>query len=69
MESKIRFVDEKLKEAFEQTKEKDPYLFKELERAFKSITNEAFFGRKVKRELIPKELIKKISLLIFIFII
>lgn len=62
MESKVRFVDEKLKEAFEQTKEVDPRLYKELERAFNSITSDAFFGRRVKKELIPKELIKKYSL-------
>ena len=39
-------------------KEKNPKLHKELERAFSSICNDAFFGRRVKKELIPKKLVK-----------
>ena len=56
MECKIRFINTELKNAFEELKEKNPQLHKELERAFSSICNDAFFGRRVKKELIPKEL-------------
>jgi len=54
MECKVRFVSEELKNAFEELKEKNPKLHKELERAFSSICSDAFFGRRVKKELIPK---------------
>lgn len=58
MECKVRFVSEELKQAFEEVKEKNPQLHKELERAFSSICHDAFFGRRVKKELIPKKLIQ-----------
>jgi len=58
MECKIKFISEDLKKAFEELKERYPKLHKELERAFLSICNDAFFGRRVKKELIPKKLIK-----------
>lgn len=62
MECKVRFLDEKLKESFFALKEKNPQLYKELERAFSSICRDAFFGRRVKKELIPKDLAKKYAL-------
>lgn len=59
MECKVRFVNPELKTTFEELKIKNPRLYKELERAFVSICKDSFFGRRVKKELIPKELIKK----------
>ena len=58
MECKVRFVNEELKKSFEGLKETNPQLHKEIERAFSSICHDAFFGRRVKKELIPKKLIK-----------
>jgi len=58
MECKVRFISEELKKAFESLNEKNPRLYKEIERAFSSICNDAFFGRRVKKELIPKKFIK-----------
>ena len=59
MESKVIFVDEELKKAFENLKFEDERLYKEIEEALKAINQNAFFGRNVKKKLIPKELIKK----------
>ncbi len=62
MECKIRFVDEKLKQAFEEAEKSDPRLYKEIEKAMTDICNNAFCGRNVKKSLIPKELAKKYEL-------
>ena len=59
MESKVIFVDKELKEAFEKLKIEDERLFKEIENALNTIKQNAFFGRNVKKKLIPKELIQK----------
>ncbi len=59
MESKVIFVNNELKEVFKNLESEDKRLFKEIENALKSIKNNAFFGRNVKKKLIPKELIKK----------
>jgi len=59
MESKVIFVDEELKKTFENLKLEDERLYKEIEEALKAINQNAFFGRNVKKKLIPKELIKK----------
>lgn len=59
MECRIKFVDEKLKEAFENIKQSDQRLFKELEKAFNDICQNGYVGRNVKKKLIPKELIQK----------
>ena len=59
MECKVRFVDEKLKESFEKLKFSDPRLYKEIEKALNDICKNSFCGRNVKKNLIPKQLIKK----------
>ncbi len=52
-------MDENLKEAFEGLEGKDERLFKEIRNALNVIKENAFFGRNVKKELIPKNLIQK----------
>ncbi len=59
MESKVIFADEELKKTFENLKSGDERLYKEIEEALKTIKQNAFFGRNVKKKLIPKELIQK----------
>jgi Txe/YoeB family toxin of Txe-Axe toxin-antitoxin module len=59
MESRVIFVDEELKRACESLKTENPRLHKEITNALDSIKQNVFFGRNVKKELIPKELIKK----------
>lgn len=59
MECKVRFVDEKLKDAFEKVKQSDQRLFKELEKAFNDICQNGYVGRNVKKKLIPRGLIQK----------
>ena len=59
MESKVIFADEELKKTFENLKSEDERLYKEIEEALKTIKQNAFFGRNVKRKLIPKGLIQK----------
>lgn len=61
-EGEIRFVDEKLKRAFEELKESDKELYEELENAFENISKNVFYGRNVRKNLIPKELIQKHNL-------
>jgi Txe/YoeB family toxin of Txe-Axe toxin-antitoxin module len=62
MEAKIRFVDESLRNAFQELETEDIRLFKEVEKALSEIHNNAFCGRNVKKELIPKSLIQKYQL-------
>lgn len=59
MESKVIFADEELKKTFENLKAENERLYKEIEEALKTIKQNAFFGRNVKKKLIPKELIQK----------
>lgn len=59
MEVKIRFSDETLRDTFHQLEKEDPRLFKEIEKALTDIHINAFCGRNVKKELIPKVLIQK----------
>ena len=59
MESRVIFADEELKRTFESLKSEDERLYKEIEEALKTIRQNAFFGRNVKKKLIPKELIQK----------
>jgi len=58
-EGKITFCDEKLKEAFEESEQKEKELYEQLQKAFEEISKNVFCGRNVKKELIPKELMKK----------
>ncbi len=62
MESRVIFADEELKKAFEDLKEEDERLFKEIDGALSAIKQNVFFGRNVRKKLIPKELIQKYSL-------
>lgn len=59
MEARVIFKDAELKEAFENLKDEDKRLFKEIQNALDTIKQNAFFGRNVKKKLIPKELIQK----------
>jgi hypothetical protein len=59
MESRVIFANEELKQTFLNLRETDPRLYKDITNALDSIKQNAFFGRNVKKELIPKEIIKK----------
>jgi Txe/YoeB family toxin of Txe-Axe toxin-antitoxin module len=59
MECKVKFADEKLKQAFEELKSSDEQLYHEIERALNKISQNAFCGRNVRKRLMPKELVKK----------
>ncbi|MEK6833690.1 MAG: hypothetical protein AABY32_06615 [Nanoarchaeota archaeon] len=58
---KVVFVDESLEKSFVRLDETDP-LKKGLIKAIKEIQENSFVGRNVKKNLIPKEIIKKYSL-------
>mgnify|MGYP001599459756 FL=1 len=58
---KVVFVDESLEKSFKELNEIDP-LKKGLIKAIKDIQENSFAGRNVKKNLIPKELIKKYNL-------
>lgn len=62
MESRIIFANLKLRNAFHKLKNTDKRLYSEIVRAFNSIKQNAFFGRNVKKNLIPKELVRKHNL-------
>lgn len=57
MESKVIFRDKELKDSFEDLI--DTRLKKEIEEALNTLKNDAFFGRNVKKKLIPKEFKQK----------
>ena len=59
MESRVIFADDELKKAFGDLKSEDERLYKEIKEALGKIKQNAFFGRNVKKKLIPKELIQK----------
>jgi Txe/YoeB family toxin of Txe-Axe toxin-antitoxin module len=59
MECKIKFIDEKLKEAFLNLEKSDPRLYKEIAKALEDISKNAYCGRNVKKNLIPNEFIQK----------
>jgi Txe/YoeB family toxin of Txe-Axe toxin-antitoxin module len=58
MKAKIKFADEKIKEAFEKAEGK---LKKHLKRAVKDIEENAFCGIQISKKLVPKEYISKYS--------
>ena len=58
---KVVFVDESLEKSFVKLDETDP-LKKGLVKAIKEIKENSFVGRNVKKNLIPKEIIKKYNL-------
>ncbi|MEK6842764.1 MAG: hypothetical protein AABX84_03020 [Nanoarchaeota archaeon] len=55
---KVVFFSQDLEDAFNKLPEKDP-VRKAIIKAVKDIQEDAFAGRHVKKELIPKSLIKK----------
>lgn len=59
MQSKIQFINEKVKEAFEKLKIEDPKMYDFVSRAFEDIENNVFCGVQIPKNLIPKEYIKK----------
>jgi hypothetical protein len=59
MKSKIQFVNESVKIAFEKLKEEDESMYKFILRAFEDIENNAFCGVQIPKRLIPKEYIQK----------
>jgi len=58
---KVVFVDESLEKSFMVLNETDP-LKKGLIKAIKEIQENSFVGRNVKKNLIPKEIIKKYNI-------
>jgi len=58
---KIVFVDESLEKSFNELNESDP-LKRSLIRAINALQEDAFSGRNVKKNLIPKLLIQKYGL-------
>jgi Txe/YoeB family toxin of Txe-Axe toxin-antitoxin module len=62
MECRVIFAEAELKETFEKLKIDDERLFNEIKEALNAIKQNAFFGRNVKKELIPKELKQKYNI-------
>jgi len=60
MESRVIFKDKELKDSFNELK--DVRLRKEIEEALNTLKQNAFFGRNVKKKLIPRELKQKYNL-------
>jgi hypothetical protein len=58
---KVVFVDESLEKSFTILNNADP-LKKGLVKAIKDVQENSFAGRNVKKELIPKEIIKKYNI-------
>lgn len=58
---KVVFVDEELEKSFNELPETDS-IKKGIIRAIRSMKENAFIGRNVKKELIPKNLIEKYKL-------
>lgn len=55
---KVIFVDEELAKSFYELSDKDP-VKKALIRAIRDLHEDVFYGRNVKKKLIPRELIEK----------
>jgi Txe/YoeB family toxin of Txe-Axe toxin-antitoxin module len=55
----VAFADEKIKKAFEDLKEKDPKLYKFINRAINNLKENPFCGIPISKKLIPKDYIKK----------
>jgi len=55
----VGFIDNKTKKEYENTKNKDPELFKLLERATDDLKKNPGIGIKIPRHLWPKEYLKK----------
>src|SRR3989344_480021 len=59
--SKVIFIDNDLEKAFDNLNENDP-IKKALKRAIETIKEDCYFGRQVKKNLIPKSLTEKYNL-------
>lgn len=62
MESRVIFINLDLKNSFENLKEIDERLFKEINKALAEIKQNVFYGRQVKKKLIPKKLIDRFGI-------
>ena len=62
MKARVIFADEDLKKAFDILKTENERLYKEICNALDAIKQNAFFGRNVKKDLIPKEIVKKYAI-------
>ena len=62
MECEVKFVDQKLKEAFEKLEEKDSDLYQQIQEAREEICKDAFCSRNVRKKLIPKTFIQRYRL-------
>jgi len=62
LSSKIKFANEKVKEAFENLKSPEDKLYKWLTRAFKDIEENAFCGIQIPKRLIPKLYLKQYNI-------
>jgi len=58
---KVVFIDESLENSFDELKDNDP-IKKSLKKAIRTIQEDAFAGRNVKKSLIPKSLAQKYNL-------
>ena len=59
METRVVFAESSLKESFEELRVTDPRLAKEIARAMNEIVSKHQCGRNVRKQLIPKRLIRK----------
>lgn len=59
MEARIIFANQELRDAFRSLKNKDQRLHKEIIKALESIRQNVFFGRNVKKKLIPRNVLQK----------
>jgi hypothetical protein len=62
MESKIKFVNEKIEKGFNDLEKSDPELYKFVLRAFEDIEKNSFCGIQIPKRLIPQEYIKKFEI-------
>ena len=62
MRSRIQFINEKIKEAFNKLKKEDSKMHNILLRAFNDIENNVFCGIQIPKRLIPQEYFKKYNI-------
>ena len=62
MNSKIVFVNVKLKEDFDNLEKEDPIMKQEILMAFREIQKNAFVGTELKKHQLPREYEKKLGI-------
>ena len=62
MRSKMQFVNEKVKFAFEDLEKSDSKLYKFILRAFRDIEENVFCSIQIPKKLIPKEYFRKFNI-------